>query len=75
MQTNIKCVFFLSFFLLRVSNQNGVSPLYIMLEIHRSGREPSLSFFLSCIFCFGGGVGGCDRETGYKYYNDVKVPS
>ena len=25
----------------RVSDQNGVSPLYIMLEIHHSGREPS----------------------------------
>ena len=24
----------------RVSNQNGVSLLYIMLEIHHSGREP-----------------------------------
>ena len=26
----------------RVSNQSGVSLLYIMLEIHHSGREPSL---------------------------------
>ena len=26
----------------RVSNQNGVSLLYIMLEIHHSGREPSI---------------------------------
>ena len=26
----------------RVSDQNGVSPLYIMLEIHHSGREPSV---------------------------------
>ena len=25
----------------RVSNQNGVSPLYIMLEIHHPGRESS----------------------------------
>ena len=25
----------------RVSDQNGVSPLYIMLEIHHSGQEPS----------------------------------
>ena len=24
----------------RVPNQNGVSPLYIMLEIHHSGPEP-----------------------------------
>ena len=24
----------------RVSDQNGVSPLYIMFEIHHSGREP-----------------------------------
>ena len=34
----------------RVSNQNGVSPLYIMLEIHHSGREPSNCAF-SC-FCY-----------------------
>ena len=26
----------------RVSDQNGVSLLYIMLEIHHSGREPSI---------------------------------
>ena len=26
----------------RVSNQNGVSLLYIMVEIHHSGREPSI---------------------------------
>ena len=25
----------------RVSDQNGISLLYIMLEIHHSGREPS----------------------------------
>ena len=28
--------------ILRVSDQNGVSLLYIMLEIHHSGREPSI---------------------------------
>ena len=28
-------------YILRVSDQNGVSLLYIMLEIHHSGREPS----------------------------------
>ena len=27
----------------RVSDQNGVSLLYIMLEIHHSGQEPSIS--------------------------------
>ena len=26
----------------RVSGQNGVSLLYVMLEIHHSGREPSI---------------------------------
>ena len=26
----------------RVPDQNGVSPLHIMLEIHHSGREPSI---------------------------------
>ena len=29
--------------ILRVPDQNGVSLLYIMLEIHHSGREPSIS--------------------------------
>ena len=34
----------------RVSNQNGVSPLYIMLEIHHSGREPSIWIYvMSCV--------------------------
>ena len=44
----------------RVPNQNGVSLLYIILEIHHSGREPSiyrdipfwlepLIFYLECI--------------------------
>ena len=28
----------------RVSDQNGVSPLYVMLEIHHSGWEPSICF-------------------------------
>ena len=28
-------------YILRVSNQNGVFPLYIMLEIHHSGQEAS----------------------------------
>ena len=32
-----------------VSNQNGVSLLYIMLEIHRSGREPSIFTFVFCL--------------------------
>ena len=26
----------------RVPDQNGVSLLYVMLEIHHSGREPSI---------------------------------
>ena len=30
-----------------VSDQNGISLLYIMLEIHHSGREPSI-FNLGC---------------------------
>ena len=33
----------------RESNQNGVSPLYIMLEIHHSGREPSI--YMSVWLC------------------------
>ena len=35
---------FWSIYISRVSNQNGVSPLYIMLEIHNSGWEPSICF-------------------------------
>ena len=31
----------ISSMILRVSNKNGVSLLYVMLEIHHSGREPS----------------------------------
>ena len=27
----------------RVSGQNGISPLYIIVEIHHSGRKPSIS--------------------------------
>ena len=34
----------ISLFMSRVSGQNGVSLLYIMLEIHHSGWEPSISF-------------------------------
>ena len=30
----------LELYILRVSDQNGVSLLYIMHEIHHSGREP-----------------------------------
>ena len=35
---------------LRVSDQNGVSLLYIMLEIHHSGQEPSLYVLLLIYF-------------------------
>ena len=34
----------------RVSDQNGVSLLYIMLEIHHSGWEPSIFFMHICVF-------------------------
>ena len=34
------CCWYFNFGIWRVSDQNGVSPLYIMLEIHHSGREP-----------------------------------
>ena len=33
--------YFQAIYRLRVSDQNGVSLLYIMLEIHHSGQEPS----------------------------------
>ena len=33
-------------FISRVPDQNGVSLLYIMLEIHHSGREPSICLFV-----------------------------
>ena len=32
-------------FISRVPDQNGVSPLYIMLEIHHSGQKPSILFY------------------------------
>ena len=44
-------VFFLLFIISRVSDQNGVSLLYIMLEIHHSGREPSISCGIMMLFC------------------------
>ena len=31
---------------MRVSDQNGISLLYIMLKIHHSGREPSVCFHM-----------------------------
>ena len=39
-------------FVSRVSNQNGVSLLYIVLEIHLSGQEPSVCLFVFLFFCF-----------------------
>ena len=30
-------------YMVRISDQNGVSVLDIMLEIHHSGREPTMS--------------------------------
>ena len=33
--------------ILRVSDQNGVSLLYIMLKIHHSGREPSKIYIIN----------------------------
>ena len=35
----------------RVSDQNGVCLLYIMLEIHHSGREPSICFCMYICIC------------------------
>ena len=37
-------------YLSRVSNQNGVSLLYIMLEMHHSCREPSNYYFFFFFF-------------------------
>ena len=38
---------------MRVPDQNGVSPLYITLEIHRSGQEPSnYAWIRSAGFCY-----------------------
>ena len=44
-----KCCF--GYLILRVSDQNGVSLLYIMLEMHHSGREPS-NYVCILYFCF-----------------------
>ena len=35
----------------RVPNQNDVSLLYVVFEIHHSGREPSICSLYSCGFC------------------------
>ena len=42
------CCLFL--YISRVSDQNGVSLLYIKLEIHHSGREPSIYIYIYIIF-------------------------
>ena len=36
-------------YILRVPDQNGVSLLYIMLEVHHSGREPSNYVGIHCV--------------------------
>ena len=36
--------------ILRVPDENGVSLLYILLEIHHSGREPSLCLVKMAFF-------------------------
>ena len=35
--------------IMRVPDQNGISLLYIMLEIHHSGREPSIMHMICVI--------------------------
>ena len=55
----------------RVSDQNGVSLLYIMLEIHHSGQEPSIYTHTdthTCV-CVGGGGRGAERER--ESYRDI----
>ena len=34
---------------LRVSNQNGISRLYIIVEIYHSGRKPSFCFWFKIL--------------------------
>ena len=49
----------------RVSDQNGVSLLYIVLEIHHSGREPSiciLAYMALCCVQVGRETGACGDE-------------
>ena len=40
-KVSLKNMFF-ALIISRVSDQNGVSPLYIILEIYHSGRKPSI---------------------------------
>ena len=40
------CECYVFVYISRVSDQNGVSFLYIMLEIHHSGQKPSI-----CVLC------------------------
>ena len=43
-----KCLHFKRFNISRIPDQNGISQAYYILEIHNSGREPS-------IYCYGSG--------------------
>ena len=42
-------IFHTTYFISRVTDQNGVSLQYIMLEIHHSGREPSEFIFINLL--------------------------
>ena len=48
-------------FISRVPDQNGVSLLYIMLEIHHSGWEPSIWIY----------VRSCVRPTGHLSWHKL----
>ena len=63
--THLFVYLFTYLFISRVSGQNGVSLLSVMIEIHHSGREPSIyfiyvfvNFSLISVLIWGGGRGG-----------------
>ena len=51
MYTCVSCVAYACGFISRVVDQNGVSGLYHILEIHHSGREPSIWTFMYICMC------------------------
>ena len=53
--------------ILRVPDQNGVSLLYIVLEIHHSGQEPSI-LYLSFGIVYGSWVEDCEDRHMFQLF-------
>ena len=63
----------------RVSDQNGISRLYIIVEIHHSGRKPSIyaenyySHIFSCKQCLSSHPSSSQKRTRHCQFDKVKV--